>query len=88
MVPEIFLLLIDGNPTVSIAHVLVIVAVDAVTDSVTADAAAVTDLDVVKADSGVTIHQTINISGTILPTQFVLTFFESQEQADKHGGCY
>ena len=60
MVPEIVIFLIDGNPTVSIDHVLVVVAVDAVT--------AVPDLDVVKAYSGVTIHQTINISGTILPT--------------------
>ena len=59
MVPEILIFLIDGNPTVSIDHVLVVVAVDA---------AAVPYLDVVKAYSGVTIHQTINISGTILPT--------------------
>ena len=64
MVPEILIFLMDGNPTVSIDHVLVVVAVDAVT----ADAAAVPDLDVVKAYSGVTIHQTINISGTTLPT--------------------
>ena len=40
MVPEILIFFIVGNPTVSIAHVLVIVAVDAMTDSVTADAAA------------------------------------------------
>ena len=64
MVPEILIFLKDGKPTVSIDHVLVVVAVDAAT----ADAAAVPDLDVVKAYRWVTIHQAINIYGTILPT--------------------
>ena len=45
MVPEILIFLIDGNPTVSIDQVLIVVA------------AAVTNLDVVNAYSGVTIYQ-------------------------------
>ena len=53
MVPEILIFLIDGNPTVSIDQVLVVVAAAAVT----ADVAAVTNLDVVNAYSGVTIYQ-------------------------------
>ena len=58
MVPEILLFLIDGNPTVSIDHVLVFVAAAAVT----ADALAVTNLDLVDA------IKNYNISGTIHPT--------------------
>ena len=50
MVPEIVIFLIDANPTVSIDKVLVVVAAAAVT----ADVAAVTNLDVV---NGVTIYQ-------------------------------
>ena len=52
MVPEIVIFLIDGNPTVSIDQVLVVVAA-----AVTADVAAVTNLDVVDAYSGVTNYQ-------------------------------
>ena len=62
MVPEILIFLIDGNPTASIDQVLVVVAVAAV-----ASAAAVTDLDVVNAYSGVPSIKNINISGTIRP---------------------
>ena len=52
MVPEILIFLIDGNPTVSIDQVLVVVAA-----AVVASAAAVTDQDVVCGYSGVTIYQ-------------------------------
>ena len=50
MVPEILIFLIDGDPTVSIDPVLVVVAAAAMT----ADVAAVTNLDLV---NGVTIYQ-------------------------------
>ena len=53
MVPEILIFLIDGNPNVSIDQVLVVAAVAAVT----VDLAAVTNLDMVNAYSGVTIYQ-------------------------------
>ena len=53
MVPEILIFLIDGNPTVSINQVLVVVAAAAVT----VDDMAVPNLDVVNAYSGVAIYQ-------------------------------
>ena len=77
-VPEIFIFLIDGIPTVSIDHVLVVVAAA----DVTADAVAVTNLDLVNT------IKNYNISGTIHPTQIVLPLLESQEQADNRGGCH
>ena len=79
MVPEILIFLIDG---VSIDQVLVVIAA-----AVVASAAAVTYLDMVNAYSGSPSIKNINISGTIRPMYFVLTFLESQEQVDKQGGC-